>query len=97
VEEIMKYFVFNRESNDFSDILNDPSLKKHIKWKISFFEHLIISFGEDNKSIEAIVVLKYGDDLTSMSHIAKDRTPIIDKDYTPKYADGWSKQLLDCS
>lgn len=77
-------FYFFRESNDFSDILSDPSIKKSIRLKIKTFQHLIISLNEyeENSTTESYIMLKYGESLTKI--VEKDRTPIMYVDYIPK-------------
>jgi hypothetical protein len=77
-------FYFFRESNDFSDILSDPSIKKSIRLKIKTFQHLIISLNEyeENSTTESYIMLKYGESLTKI--VEKDRTPIMYIDYIPK-------------
>lgn len=71
----MKYYTFKRESNDFTDILKDKQLSKHIKTKIRYHKHLIIGLSyETDDSILGMLVLKYGEELV----------PTVNKDYTPK-------------
>ena len=77
---------FYRKSDDFSDILSDPILKKVIRVKLSCYQHLFISLGweDDDDKIQAYINLKYGDSIISFDHIAKDRTPVMNKDYMPE-------------
>jgi hypothetical protein len=77
----MKNYIFKRESNLFDDIINDPTLKKIIRTKIKWKNHLLISIDGDDK-IESYVNLKYGDSM--ISELVKDFSPIIGVDYTPK-------------
>lgn len=77
----MSYTVFKRESNNFTDILTDPVIKKSIRMKMKFTGYLILELADD-KSV-SYMMLKYGDDAISMSHIIPDRTPIPNKDYVP--------------
>jgi len=78
-----KFYTFKRESNNFDDILNDISLKKHIKTKIKWSYHLMISLGQKvDESTLGYLVLKYGDDITNP--INKDYTPVPNVDYKPK-------------
>jgi len=77
----MDYIIIQRESNNFTDILSDPVLKKSIRTKISFSYHLILSFNTEKDKSYAI--LKYGDDIVTMSSISPDRTPIMNVDYVP--------------
>ena len=78
----MKYTLFFKEDNDFLDILTDPVIKKKIRMKISFAKHLILGL-EDEKSV-SYMILKYGDDVVSMSDVVPDRTPKPNIDYVPK-------------
>jgi len=79
---------FYRESNDFTDILTDPVIKKHIRTKLIFENHLILSFDdtekEDYDQLQSYLSLKYGDSMISFDSIVPDRTPIIGKDYSPE-------------
>jgi len=78
----MKYYTFKRESNDFNDILSDPTIKKHIKTKISWLGHLMLGLSEStNDGILGYTVLKYGDDICNPIH--RDYTPIPNVDYKP--------------
>lgn len=79
----MKYLMFKRESNDFADILSDKVIKKDIRTKIKFVNHLIISLTTDSKA-NAYAILKYGDDMINMTDICPDRSPIPGKDYQPE-------------
>lgn len=75
IHKLMKTYTFNRESNNFSDILQDPVLKKAIRTKLFFKNHLIIGLKHDIKdSIISYLMIKYGEDIVSL----------IEKDYTPK-------------
>lgn len=78
----MSYTVFHRESNNFKDILSDTVIKKSIRMKMSFANHLIIQLADDKDT--AYLMIKYGDDVIQMSHIIPDRTPIPNRDYIPK-------------
>lgn len=80
----MMTFYFFRESNDFSDILTDQSIKKLIRRKIKFYQYLIISLDEyvETDTTESYIMLKYGESLTKI--VEKDRTPIMYVDYIPK-------------
>jgi hypothetical protein len=81
----MKKILFHRESNDFTDILTDVTLKKHIKTKVHFLGHLIIGFSDndDADKIIAYAMIKFGDDAIDFHHIIPDRSPIPNKDYVP--------------
>lgn len=79
----MKYYTFKRESNDFSDILKDPGLKKWIINKFFWKNHLMIGLVEGtDTSIDGYLILKYGDNL--QKEVSKDFSPIPGKDYFPK-------------
>ena len=79
----MKYFTFYRESNKFDDILKDNDLKRHIKLKISWYQHLMVGLNcLENDSIQSIITLKYSDDM--VSNLTKDFTPVTGIDYIPK-------------
>jgi hypothetical protein len=82
----MKYYTFERESNNFDDILKDPGIKSSIYTKISWRNHLMIGLYEygDQKidKLSSYIVLKYGDDIRT--RLTKDYTPIMDVDYIPK-------------
>lgn len=77
---------FYRKSNDFTDILSDPILKKHIRYKIKFENHLFILFddSENMEKLQSYVSLKYGDSIISFNSIAPDRKPVMNKDYAPE-------------
>ena len=78
----MKYYIFKRESNNFNDILTDPSIKKYIEVKLTWNEHLIMGLMfKTPDSVLGYVVLKYGDDMTKITD--KDYTPLPNIDYTP--------------
>ena len=78
-----KFYTFKRESNKFDDILADETLKRLIKVKIKWGQHLMIGLGHSvSESVIGYMVLKYGEDLTNP--INKDYTPVPNVDYTPK-------------
>ena len=78
----MKYFNFCRESGKFDDIQTDPVVKKLIKFKITFPNHLIIGIDEKHENIFSYITLKYGDEMKS--ELVKDFSPIPGVDYLPK-------------
>lgn len=79
----MKYFTFYRESNKFDDILNDASIKKYIKMKIKWDQHLLIGVSDlQDSSAISMITLKYGDEM--VNNLTKDFTPIPGIDYKPK-------------
>lgn len=80
--------MFERESNDFSDILSDPAVKPHITHKLLYDQHLMLGL-EDNDfgSLDGVltyVLLKYGDSHVDTNQKIPDRSPVIFKDYFPK-------------
>lgn len=77
----MKHFTFYSETNDFTEILNDPTLKKHIHLKFTWHQHLTIGFNKLSDSIEGYVMLKFGESIRSLTD--KDYTPIPGVDYKP--------------
>jgi uncharacterized membrane protein YbaN (DUF454 family) len=83
VEEIMKTFVFQRESNNFDDVLKDKNIKKYIVEKYKFAEHLIIRV-KDTPEAMAYITLMFSEELVSMRNLIPDRTPKPYLDYTPK-------------
>ena len=87
----MSYTVFYRENNNFKDMLADPVIKKAIRMKLRFYQYLILELDDDKNT--AYMMIKYGDDATSMSHIAPDRSPIPYKDYVPERKKRNTKRL----
>lgn len=82
--EDMKYFVFYRELNSFTDILTDKTIKKHAMHKIQWDKHLMIGIDNYVKNIDTVysyITLKFGDDIRT--NITKDYRPIPNVDYTP--------------
>jgi len=78
----MKYYTFYRENNDFKDILNDPTIKKSIDTKISWYQHLTIGVTSKTDQIQSLITLKYGDEM--VQDVVKDFSPIPGVDYIPK-------------
>lgn len=78
----MKHYTFYRESDDFNDIINDITLKKKIRLKFRWYQHLTIGFNTIEDSIEGYLMLKFGDDLRSLTE--KDYSPIPGVDYVPE-------------
>ena len=76
----MKYFNFYRESNNFTDILNDITLKKKILEVITWLNYLRIGINDDDR-ISSYVTLKYGDEMRN--NLTEDYSPIPNIDYTP--------------
>lgn len=82
----MKYFLFKRESDDFSDIIDDENIKHDVKTKIKFLDHLIIGIPKDDNidKVSSYIILKYGEDLKDFKNVIPDRSPVMYKDYWPK-------------
>lgn len=82
----MKFLSFYRESNNFDDIINDPSIQKQYKTKIQYQHNLMLGFPEEDKEISKIlsyIVLKYGEDMKDFHSEVPDRTPVPNVDYIP--------------
>ena len=77
----MKYITFNRENNDFTDILTDANLKKYIDEKVQWKNHLILGIVADDK-VFSYITLKYGDSIRTS--LVKSFTPTPNVDYIPK-------------
>ena len=74
---------FSRTNLDQNLILKDKIVKKHIRQKYIWLDHLIIVFKDETpEDIVSYIMLKYGDDVVDPSYIIKDRTPIAGIDYT---------------
>lgn len=73
----MRYFTFKRESNNFTDILTDINIKKLIRMKLSWKNHLLIGLLENDGSekTSSYVTIKYGDDMIN---------GVAENDYSPK-------------
>lgn len=79
----MKYYLFYRENNDFTDILNDSSVKSNQKVILSWRSHLLLGFTPTVKDSDLnIILLRYSDDIRKLSDY--DRTPVPYVDYIPK-------------
>ena len=78
----MKYYIFHRENNDFSDILTDANIKKLFVFKIKYDQHLILGSDEIPDDLQSYIMLKYGDDIRDNRHIFIDRKPVIGIDYS---------------
>ena len=77
----MERFYFFRENNNFDDILSDMNIKKDIRMKMTWHQHLILGIVND-ESHGTYLTLKYGDDMKKPQY--KDLTPIKGVDYSPK-------------
>ena len=78
----MKYIYFYRENNNFDDILKDINIKKYVKEKIQWLNHLCIGIPESEERIFSFITLKYGDEMRNK--ITKDYSPKPNIDYIPK-------------
>ena len=81
---MMKHYTFYREDNNFTDILNDVSIKKLIDEKIRWYQWLTIGIADTTKNSQSfsLLTLKYGEDM--VSSVCKDFTPVAGVDYVPK-------------
>lgn len=77
----MKTIYFRRESNNFEDILNDPSVKKKIIHRIKWTDHLLLSYNEKNQELTTYIMLKFGDDV--ITDLIPDFSPKMFIDYQP--------------
>lgn len=80
----MKYYIFYDEKSDFSELLNDHNLKKLLRLKIMWKQHLMLGSDNHDNELESYIILKYGDNLVNSRHLFKDRTPIPNVDYIVK-------------
>lgn len=78
----MKFLIFNRESDNFDDILQDVKTHK-IRYKLRFLNHLILGFDHKTEKEQSLFTLKYGDDMIDFGHIVPDRSPVMYRDYIP--------------
>lgn len=81
---MMKHYTFYREDNNFTDILNDISIKKLIDEKIRWYQWLTIGIADTTKNSQSfsLLTLKYGDDMKQ--DFIKDFSPVPGVDYIPK-------------
>ena len=81
---MMKHYTFYREDNNFTDILNDVSIKKLIDEKIRWYQWLTIGIADTEKNNQSfsLLTLKYGDDMKQ--DFIKDLSPVPGVDYIPK-------------
>jgi hypothetical protein len=62
----MIYYTFKRESNNFTDILKDSSLKKEIDFQLSWNKHILLGFRDDvPQKILGYIVIKYGEEIVN--------------------------------
>ena len=81
----MKYYTFYRENNVFTDIENDPLVKKFADTKIRWYQHFMVGIStyiKDSDHYFSLLTLKYGDDM--IQSICKDYSPVPGVDYVPK-------------
>lgn len=76
----MKHLYFYRESNDFTDLLKDPTVKKVTKEKSTWWQHVVLGVVAE-EGILSYITLKYGDSM--LQSLTKDYSPVINVDYTP--------------
>lgn len=79
----MKYYNFRRENNNFTDILQDATIKKVVDVKIQWYQHLVIGIrSEGNERAFSYITLMFGEDM--VNELSKDYTPVPGVDYMPK-------------
>ena len=77
----MKILIFKRESNDFSDILKDKSLKNFVS-KITWNKHILLEYEDEiNGDKLSYILLKFGDEFVPINKLIKDFTPVMGVDY----------------
>lgn len=80
----MKYYIFKKEDNDFSEMLNDKTLKPLLGFKMKFSQHLILgSYDDVNETLSSYITLKYGDMMVSKTDMFIDNKPKMHVDYIP--------------
>lgn len=80
----MKYYIFKKEDNDFSEMLKDKTLKPLLNLKIQFNQHLILgSYDDINEQLSSYITLKYGEMIVNKHDMFVDYSPEIHKDYIP--------------
>jgi len=78
----MKYYYLHKEDDDFTEVLEDPIVKKIISTKISWLNHLILGFTDDTEdSSISYFVIKFGEYIIPSESIIPDRAPIPNVDY----------------
>ena len=81
----MKYYTFYREDNVFTDIENDPIVKRFADTKIRWFQYYMIgisTFIKDSDQYMSLLTLKYGESM--IQSVCKDHSPVPGVDYVPK-------------
>ena len=92
----MKYYTFYREDNVFTDIENDPIVKRFADTKIRWFQHYMIgisTFIKDSDQYMSLLTLKYGESM--IQSVCKDYSPVPGVDYTPKRDASKYKKITD--
>jgi hypothetical protein len=91
----MKHYTFYREDNNFTDILNDVSIKKLIDEKIRWYQWLTIGIADTTKNSQSfsLLTLKYGDDMKQ--DFIKDFSPVPGVDYIPKKDASKYKKVIE--
>lgn len=80
----MNYYIFKKEDNDFSELLNDKELKPLFIFKLKYDQHIILgSYDKVESILESYITLKYGELLVSKSDVFINRKPKVFVDYTP--------------
>jgi hypothetical protein len=92
---MMKHYTFYREDNNFTDILNDVSIKKLIDEKIQWYQWLTIGIADTTKNSQSfsLLTLKYGDDMKQ--DFIKDFSPVPGVDYIPKKDASKYKKVIE--
>lgn len=88
----MTILIFHSETNDFTEILNDKTIKKRFEAKIKWQNHMLVSFPKDDKLL-SYIILKYGTSIVEKKELIKDFAPIRGKDYET-YRDTRYKEYL---
>ena len=92
----MKYYTFYREDNVFTDIENDPIVKRFADTKIRWFQHYMIGIStsiKDNDQYFSLLTLKYGESM--IQAVCKDHSPVPGVDYTPKKDKSKFSKVID--
>ena len=80
----MNYFIFRKEDNDFSEILNDKTLKPLHNFQIKFSKHIILGcYADIDDGLSSYITLKYGDMMVNKSDMFIDYAPKMHVDYSP--------------
>jgi hypothetical protein len=92
---MIKHYTFYREDNNFTDILNDVSIKKLIDEKIRWYQWLTIGIADTTKNSQSfsLLTLKYGDDMKQ--DFIKDFSPVPGVDYIPKKDASKYKKVIE--